>query len=122
MRLFPPYSSIAAILDRSPPHPTSPISSSPPPTPPSSVIKLNSAKTDSLPVNIKTKLLHLVNDLNAICNKTKQNKVLKNISRYSPENSFNFLYRAVFLNIAFFTIPLYKMEQAFPAKKNRTTQ
>ena len=59
----------------------------------------------------------MVSDLNAICNKTKQNKVLKNISRHSPENSFNFIYRAVFLNNAFFTIPYYKMEQTFPAKK-----
>ena len=49
--------------------------------------------------------------------KLNKNKVLKNISRYSPENSFNFLYRAVFLNNAFFTIPYYNMEQAFPDKK-----
>ena len=117
MRYFPPHYSIAAILDRPPPLPDSPTSSSPPSTPPSSVIKLNPAKTDSLPVNIKTKLIHMARDLNAICNNTKQNKVLKNISRHSPENSFNFIYRAVFLNNAFFTIPYYKMEQTFPAKK-----
>ena len=117
MRYFPPHYSIASILDRPPPLPASPTSSSSPSTPPSSVIKLNPAKTDSLPVNIKTKLIHMVSDLNAICNNTKQNKVLKNISRHSPENSFNFIYRAVFLNNAFFTIPYYKMEQTFPAKK-----
>ena len=40
---------------------------------------------------------------------------MKKVARYSPENSHNFIYRAVFINNSFFTIPLYKMERKFPS-------
>ena len=115
MKHFPPHASIATILARPPPLPSSD-TPSPLPLPLSPyTIQLNSLQRDTLPVNITNKLRRTVDDLNAICNNTKQSKIIRNLSRYSPENSFNFLYRAVFLNNSFLTIPYYKMEQAFPS-------
>ena len=108
---FPYQASIAYLIDRSPP------SQNPSNTPDNICapkLKLNPEKITNLPTEIKNKLAYTINSLNTYCQTSNYKKVLKNISRFSPENSFNFIYRAVFINNSFLTIPFYKMEQAFP--------
>ena len=108
--MFPPHALIASILDCPPNRGDTPLI---PPLP----LKLKPVTTNVLPVNVRIKLEHTVNDLNAAFSSKKPNNLIKKISRLDSENLHNFIYRAVHINNTFFTIPYYRMEQTFPLTK-----
>ena len=108
---FPPKASIAYLIDHFLPAPT------PRNTPDNIVapkLTLSPEKITSLPSEVENKLAHTILSLNTYCQTSNSKKVLKNISCFFLENSFNSIYRAVFINNSFLTIPFYIMEQAFP--------
>ena len=107
--LFPSHASIASILDC-----TSNGGDSPPLTP-LPLLKLNTLMTETLPASVKIKLEHTVNNLNAALSTKNPNNLIKKFARIDPENSHNFIYKAVHINNTFFTIPYYRMEQTFPS-------
>ena len=109
LELFPSHASIASVLYR----PTNredmlPLNTDPP-------LKLNVEKTNSLPEKTRVKLEHTISDLNIAFSNKKPTNLINKISRLNPENSHNFIYRAVHINNTFFTIPYYRMEQSFPS-------
>ena len=116
LELFPPNASVASILDRPPNRVDSPPSTSDPP------LKLNSEKASTLPARVRAKLEHTINELNVAFSNKKRSNLANKISRLDPENSHNFIYRAVHLNNTFFTTPYYRMEQSFPVSSPQTSK
>ena len=116
LELFLPHALIASILDCPPNQGDTP---PPIPHPP---LKLNPVTTNVLPVNVRIKLEHTVNDLNAAFSSKKLNNLIKKISQLDSENSHNFIYRAVHINNTFFTVPYYRMEQTFPSANSANTK
>ena len=111
LELFPSHASISSILECTSNGGDSPTLS------PLPLLKLNTLMTEALPAKVKIKLEHTVNRLNAAFSTKNPNKLIKKFAQIDPENSHNFIYKAVHINNTFFTIPYYRMEQTFPLTK-----
>ena len=85
-------------------------------------LKLNVEKTNSLPEKTRVKLEHTISDLNIAFSNKKPTNLINKISRLDPENSHNFIYRAVHINNTFFTTPYYRMEQTFPSSNPQNSK
>ena len=111
LELFPPHAAISSLLV------CSPNGGEASPSAPQPPLKLNPDTTGALPANVKVKLEHTVNELNAAFSNKKPINLRKKLDRLDPQKSHNFIYKAVHIRNTFFTIPYYKMEQTFTSSK-----